>query len=277
MSRGAGPLERGRAERGVLPVADVRLATLSCGATDAAPVLLVPGYTGSKEDFAPLLTPLADAGFRAVAIDLPGQFESPGPDDPTAYGVGPLGTVVLAACRALGPGVRLVGHSFGGLVSRAAVLRDPAAVDSLVLLSSGPAALGGSRRTLIEMAEPILAEGGVAGVYAALQAITPPDPTVGPELAAFLERRFLAGSPAMLAGMGMALRSEPDRVAELATAGVRALVVHGVDDDAWSPAEQRDMATRLGARYEVIPDAVHSAAVENPAALLRVLLDFWGD
>ncbi|MDQ1722479.1 MAG: hypothetical protein QOI26_2213, partial [Pseudonocardiales bacterium] len=28
-------------------------------------VLLVPGYTGSKEDFLPLLRPLAEAGYRA--------------------------------------------------------------------------------------------------------------------------------------------------------------------------------------------------------------------
>ena len=45
----------------------------------------MPGYTGSKEDFAPLLAPLAAAGFAATAIDLPGQYESPGPADPAGY------------------------------------------------------------------------------------------------------------------------------------------------------------------------------------------------
>src|SRR3954470_20839418 len=50
-------------------------------------VLMVAGYTGSKEDFAPLLAPLADAGYRVVAIDQRGQYESPGPDDPAAYSV----------------------------------------------------------------------------------------------------------------------------------------------------------------------------------------------
>jgi pimeloyl-ACP methyl ester carboxylesterase len=52
-------------------------------------------------------------------------------------------------------------------------------------------------------------------------------------------------------------------------------VVHGADDDAWPPHVQREMAERLGARYAVIPDAAHSAAVENPATLLDVLLSFW--
>src|SRR6195952_5077563 len=64
-------------------------------------VLLVAGYTGSKEDFAPLLAPLADAGLRAVAIDQRGQFESPGPDDPGAYTVDELAADVLAVVGAL--------------------------------------------------------------------------------------------------------------------------------------------------------------------------------
>jgi pimeloyl-ACP methyl ester carboxylesterase len=35
------------------------------------------------------------------------------------------------------------------------------------------------------------------------------------------------------------------------------------------------MAQRLGARYEVVPDAAHSPNVENPAATARSLLEFW--
>ena len=96
-----------------------------------------------------------------------------------------------------------------------------------------------------------------------------------PELADFLERRFLGGSPDMLQGMGDALRHEPDRVAELAATGVSVLVVHGEGDDAWEPAVQRDMAARLSARYAVVPGAAHSAAVENPEALIAELLAFW--
>ncbi|TGB13279.1 alpha/beta hydrolase, partial [Streptomyces palmae] len=38
--------------------------------------LLVPGFTGSKEDFIALLEPLATAGFRVVAVDGRGQYET---------------------------------------------------------------------------------------------------------------------------------------------------------------------------------------------------------
>jgi pimeloyl-ACP methyl ester carboxylesterase len=35
------------------------------------------------------------------------------------------------------------------------------------------------------------------------------------------------------------------------------------------------MARRLGARHVVLPDAVHSPAVESPEATVAALLDFW--
>ena len=54
------------------------------------PVVLVPGYTGTKEDFAAVLPPLAAAGRHLVAIDQRGQFESAGPDSPDAYTVDAL-------------------------------------------------------------------------------------------------------------------------------------------------------------------------------------------
>lgn len=282
----ASPLDIGDARRTAIPggleVTGARrpdLAALQAGEPEAPPVLLVPGFTGSKEDFGPLLDPLAAAGFRVTAIDLPGQYESPGPDDPAAYTPDALATAVLACIDVLGPApVRLLGHSFGGLVARAAVIARPDVVDSLVLLGSGPAEIGPERRSLLELLEPVLDTSGVPGLYDAAAAVDEVEPDYIPpsaELAQFLRRRFLAGSAAMLRGMSLALRTETDRVAELAATGVRVLVAHGVDDVPWSPAVQRDMAQRLGAPYLVIDAAAHSPAVENPAATVSALLDFW--
>src|SRR4051795_3798442 len=77
------------------------LVALDTGPTEGGTVLLVAGYTGSKEDFAPLLRPLCIAGYRAVALDQRGQYESPGPDDPAAYTVAELATDLLAVGRVL--------------------------------------------------------------------------------------------------------------------------------------------------------------------------------
>jgi pimeloyl-ACP methyl ester carboxylesterase len=268
----------GSARRASFHVEGLRIAALQSGRVGAPAVLLVPGYTGSKEDFGPILDPLAAAGLHVTAIDLPGQLDSDALPAAADYQPDRLAGYIRAVAAALGERVHLLGHSFGGLVARAAVIAAPAAFRSLVLLCSGPASLGGARRSTMDRLDPVLAQDGMAAVWTALQAALAEDPSyVEPpaDVAAFVHRRFFAGTPAMLAGMADALRAEPDRVAELAGAGVPVLVTHGAGDDAWAPAQQREMAQRLGAVYRVIPDAAHSPAVENPAATVAELLAFW--
>lgn len=241
--------------------------------------LLVPGYTGSKEDFLHLLPLLAGRGWDVAAVDQRGQWESPMPDDPALYTVEALADAVLAAAHDLGAPLHLVGHSFGGLVTRAAVLREPELAVSFTLLGSGPAALSGPRAAVLEHLRPVLAEGGIAGLWAASEAFAEADPRrrdVAPEVKDFLRARFLAQRPVALTAMAEAMLSEPDRVAELAAAyGRPLLVAHGEADDAWSPAEQQQMASRLGARYAVIAGSVHSPAAENPEHTADLLDEFW--
>ena len=245
-------------------------------------VLMVAGYTGSKEDFAPLLAPLAEAGYRVVAIDQRGQYESPGPDDPSAYSVAELGADVVAVGGVLraesGEPLHLVGHSFGGLVCRAAVLADPSAFTSFTLLGSGPAKLEGRRAELLDHLAPLLDAGGVELVHQTLEQVAMTDEraqAVPAPTREFYARRFLRNSAAGLRGMADAMLTEPDRCDDLARAGVPLMVAHGEADDAWLPHVQADMAQRLGARHEVINNSIHSPAVENPARTLEVLLDFW--
>ena len=258
------------------------LAALDTGPAAGGTVLLVPGFTGSKEDFAPLLAPLADAGLRAVALDQRGQYESPGPDEPACYTIPALAEDVVLVARQLRAGspgpVHLVGHSFGGLVARAAVLADPRAVDSLTLMGSGPDGLTGPRAELLAHLAPLLAAGGLQLVSDTLDELARSDPrsqAVPLETRQFFTSRFLRNSPVGLQGMADAMLGEPDRVAELSATGVPVLVTHGIADDAWTPAAQEDMAHRLGARHVVIEGAVHSPAIENPVATLRALLGFW--
>ena len=229
-----------------LPGALGSIAALDTGAATAGAgiVLLLPGYTGSKEDFVPILDPLRDSGFRAVAIDLPGQYESAGPDDEAAYAPLALGEVVAGVTADLaeqGP-VVLLGHSFGGLVARGAVLAG-APVAGLVLLCSGPAAFhSGQRLESMRAGDPVLRGQGKAVVYDGTVAVGRAERKVlSDTVATFLRRRFLASSTAGLLGMGHALQTEPDRVDQLRQAlvvtGVPAAVLAGRDDDAWPLAD----------------------------------------
>ncbi len=240
-------------------------------------ILLVPGFTGSKEDFRLLLDPLAARGFRAVAYDQRGQYESAGADDPAAYAVASLAEDLLSLIDELGGVAHVVGHSFGGLVSREAAIRRPAAVRSLTLLSSGPAALSGPRVEALSLLRPLLDAGGIVAVADALDAVAaalPADQQRPADEAAFLRLRFLRNHPVALLAMADALTSESDRVDQLAASGVAVQVVYGEADDAWPPAVQLAMAERLGARAVVIPEAAHSPAVENPRPVVEALTSF---
>lgn len=273
-------LDTGAPRRGA-PAGGVRADAAPAGdVAEHTTVIMVPGYTGAKEDFAPLLDPLVENGFRAVAVDLPGQFESPGPADEASYGIDELGAVVHALVQSMSGPVVLLGHSFGGLVVRAAVLSG-ARVQGLVLFSSGPAALPpGPRAMLVGVAAPVLRAMGTSYTWNLQQQMLAANsgsrddaPT---DLADYFRRRFVSSSPAGLLGMGTALLGERDRTDELADALERrntpVLVVSGEADDAWGLDLQADMARRLGTALVPVPGAGHSAAVEAPDALLHVLL-----
>lgn len=258
------------------------IAALDNGVPDAtATVLLVPGYTGSKEDFQPLLRPLANAGLRAVAIDQRGQYESAWARTEAGYQVPVLAADLLALADLLGRDggrLHLLGHSFGGLVARDAVLSRPELFSDLVLMSSGPAAIDGNRRRLLDSGELALNEGGMQRLWEHLEQHSQADPRYvrpAPALLAFLRERFLATDPIGLRVMGTALREAADRTEQLAAVGLPIQVLYGEHDDAWPPQVQAEMATRLRARVSVISGAAHSPAVENTAATAAALLDFW--
>lgn len=251
------------------------------GPAERGTVLLVPGYTGSKEDFLAVLPVLAADGRRVIAIDQRGQYETPGPDDPAAYTLTQLAADVTAILRTTGAS-HLVGHSFGGLVAREAVLSGPAPLpQSLTLMSSGPAGLTGPRKaelraTLAYLDGPAedLPDKVTRMWHGTLEPRAVADGVPAPVID-FLRERTLRSSPAGYAAMGLALLHAPDRTAELAKLGLRTLVLYGEQDNTWSPDDQEDMAARLAASRVCVPAAAHSPAVEAPATTAAALSAFW--
>ncbi|OKI09639.1 hydrolase [Streptomyces sp. CB02923] len=249
---------------------------------DGAPAgtaLLVPGFTGSKEDFIALLEPLAAAGFQVVAVDGRGQHETPGPYDESAYAKGELTQDVLAQARALDTGpVHLLGHSLGGLIARAAVLRDPAAFRSLTVMSSGPAAICAAQQARVRMLIDALGKLDMQAVWLAMRELDPPeaeDASTAPEIGAFLHRRWMNTVPQQLTATGRQMSTEPDEVGELAAVPLPKHVVSGVVDYVWPVREMDTMAERLGARRTVVDGTEHSPNAERPEETAAALVDFW--
>lgn len=241
------------------------------------PALLVPGLTGSKEDFIAVLQTLAHSGRRVLAIDLRGQYETPGPDDPGAYTCAALGADVdlLAQTLSGGEPMHLVGHSFGGLVAREAAIDGRTKFASFTLMSSGPSGIVGQRarngKTFLEEV-PVL---GLEHVWSTKMEPEALANGVPDEIIAFLHKRLLANSPTALSRMAEQTLNAPDRTDELRQIEVPTLVLYGEHDDGWPAELQSEMAARLEAECVVLPGAAHSPAVEAPETTAAALIRFW--
>jgi pimeloyl-ACP methyl ester carboxylesterase len=267
------------------------------GVSYRRPALLVPGFTGSKEDFLAILEPLAAAGRHVYAIDQRGQYQSPHAADRAGYAAPELAADVLAIAAAVTPdasGVHLVGHSMGGLIAREAVLMQAPSFLSLTLLSSGPGALDGQRAaTLTELLSVLDPSNGDAADDRAKLAdlvrhiwhdqLEPQARADGTNdhVIAFLRERTLRTCPIHYIAIARYLLTCVDRTNELADAADAAdlptMVVYGENDDAWPTDEQDQMAKRLGADRACIPGAAHSPAVEAPVTTSSIVTQFWND
>ncbi|MEV4077909.1 alpha/beta fold hydrolase [Nonomuraea fuscirosea] len=247
------------------------------GVVERWPALLVPGLTGSKEDFIAVLMTLAQSGRRVVAVDLRGQYETPGPETPDAYTCAALGADVDLLAQVVGGGdpVHLVGHSFGGLVAREAVVDGRTKFASFTLMGSGPGAIEGRRA---RNGKKIMEEIPALGLEHVWQHRLEPEALaadVSDEILAFLRKRLLTNSPTGLSRMAEEVLTMRDRTDELRQVEIPTLVLYGEHDDGWPPDAQSEMAARLGADCVVVPGAVHSPAVEAPETTAAALVRFW--
>lgn len=250
------------------------------GVPERGTVLLLPGYTGSKEDFTLVLEPLAARGYRAVAVDGRGQHGSDGPaDDESAYAQDELAKDVLAQARAFDAPVHLVGHSMGGQVARAAVLLDHTPFRSLTLVSSGAARISASQEQRVTLLRDALAVMSMEECWEAILAMGPPEEVGGPARGIGgpeqLQKRWLSTKPAQLLATGRQLCAESDRVAELAAVPLPFHVLSGSHDDTWPVAGLDAMARRLEARRTVVDGAGHTPMTDHPAPTAQYLADFF--
>lgn len=118
-----------------IDVADHRWTYLEAGPAQRPLIVLVHGFTGSKENWLPLMRALSGS-YRLIAPDLPGWGQS---ERLAGADYGPVSQAERLAAflrRLPEPPAMLVGHSMGGQIAGLAAAAHPGLVPRLGLLSS---------------------------------------------------------------------------------------------------------------------------------------------
>ena len=209
---------------------------------------------------------------RLVPIDPRGHGGSPVPSPP--YEIADLGRDVLELMDSLGvERASFCGLSIGGMVGMWLGANAPERIDWLVLLCTSaymppPSKWQERARTVLEAgsAEPI-ADTVVAGWLTPGYAATHPE--VREEL-----REMLTATPAEGYAACCGAIERMDLRGELPRIDAPTLVISGSDDPSTPPSEQEQIAAVIpNCRHEVVGPAAHVAAVEQPEAVNRLILE----
>lgn len=252
-------------------------------AGSGAPLLLLHGFTGAKEDFVDFLDGFADRGWHVVAPDLRGHGASDAPDDEAAYSLATMATDALALADELGwDRFDLLGHSMGGMVAQVMALHAPERLGSLVLMGTSHGTVQGVDPELAALAIDVVRSEGVERLMVLSAELDTRTPTAAdvrvraerPGYVEFGDRKMRACSPAMYAAMVTEMVGAHDRLDALRGLDRRTLVVVGEQDEAFFGPSERLAEAIPGATFEVVGDAGHSPQFENPDRWWKVVRRF---
>lgn len=251
------------------------LAVLESGAPSRDRVVLVPGVTGSKEDFWFLFPQLVAAGFFVQSFDMAGQYESwpAGPEnlDPprVTYDYDLFVDDLVAFLEAGSTPAHLLGYSFAGVVAQLVAVRRPDLLSSLTLLSTPPVAGRAYRRIRRVGWLDSMADASTAAALMKLGIVLNVQ-HVGPGRLRFVRDRFALTRPSSHGQVMALMQSTPDLATALADAPFPLLVAVGVHD-LWPLELHRRFAASLGATLAVYRTG-HSPCETAPHQLSRDLL-----
>ncbi len=252
---------------------------------DGQPLLLLHGFMGSGEAWAPRAAVLAEHGIRTLAVDLIGHGASDAPADPERYRMERCVADLLELLDRLEPRrVAVLGYSMGGRVALHLASAAPERVSALVLESASPGLADPSERERRIASDEALAatleRDGLAAFVDrwerqplfASQRSLPPDERA--RLRAERLRQRPLGLANSLRGYGTG-RQAPlwDRLPLL---DIPTLVVVGALDEKFHMIGQRMADTLPRARLAVVPEAGHTVHLEQPRAFDDLVLGFLG-
>jgi pimeloyl-ACP methyl ester carboxylesterase len=255
------------------------LATLAMGDPADQWVILVPGVTGSKEDFVLMLPLLAEAGYYAFSFDMSGQYESheAGPHNlrPRAQRYEhELFVRDLVAVLEAAPGPsHVLGYSFAGTVAQLAYSEHPGRFASITLLSCPPTP-GQSYVTMRRHGWASRVSTARMGAWIMITGVKNNYTNVPPGRLKFVRDRFELTSFDSVRDIIRLMKRTPDLRVELAYAGIPKLVAVG-EHDLWPLETHAAFAETIGARLAVYRTG-HSPCETTPHQLVRDLLNLYG-
>jgi 3-oxoadipate enol-lactonase len=240
------------------------------------PVVLLHAFPLDREMWAPQLGALAEAGFRALAPDLP-EFgrSTPGTD---AFTIDRGADVVADFLEALGVAKAVVGGlSMGGYVAMAFARRHPDRLRGLILADTRAAPDNTEARV---KRDRLVADVQGFGPPAAIDALLPKlvsdhTRTADPALVETVRQIGLRQSATGLIAGLYALRDRPDATPGLDAIAVPTLVLVGEHDALTPPLAAARIAAHIrGSELAHVPGAGHLSSLENPTAFNAVVLAF---
>jgi 3-oxoadipate enol-lactonase len=241
-------------------------------------VLFLHGIGGGHLAFAPQLETFAEAGYRAVAWDMPGYGHSDPIEPYTFKGLAEKCITLIEALTVRSARtVSLVGHSMGGMVAQEVVARRPELVRQLVLCGTS-ASFGRSdgdwQRQFVEQRMAPLQAGQSMAEVARQLVPAMAGPRALPEGLRLAEHCMSGVSPGTYRRALEALVTF-DRRTALSQISAPTLLIAGENDPNAAPDVMRKMGERiLGSRLSVMPGIGHLMNLEDPDAFDGLVLGF---
>jgi pimeloyl-ACP methyl ester carboxylesterase len=264
----------------------VNLVDYGEGSPGKHPVVLIHGLGGCWQNWLENIRPIADAGRRVVALDLPGFGYSEMPREEIS--ISGYGRCINAVCDELDLGeVVFAGHSMGAFSACETAIQFPERVERIVLISS-------AGMTTSDLAhQPILAGARVVAALGTRAAASSRQVVVRKRLRRPLYASFIRypdlirtdflfeitqGSgrpgfhPALTAIFGYDFR---ERLPEI---GVPVLILWGSDDMLVPDSDAGEFERLIpDSRKVVLEDTGHSAMMERPQTVNELILEFLGE
>jgi 3-oxoadipate enol-lactonase len=240
------------------------------------PVVLLHAFPLDRAMWEPQLAPIAAAGFRVLAPDLPEFGETtPGSE---VFTIERSADVIADLLEEIGIEKAVVGGlSMGGYIALAFARRHPDRLIGLILADTKAAPDDADAKA---NRDRLIADVKAGGASTAAEALLPKlfSPTTRdqkPEVIEQAQSLILRQRGAAIIAALYALRDRPDAVPGLESVSVPTLVLVGEHDAVTPPpvAEQLVGSIR-GAELVSIPNAGHLSNLENPEAFNLAVITF---